>query len=132
MTLNSAAPLRFLLTVDALISGATGLAMILAAGVLERFFSVPAVVLQAAGAVLLPFAAMVFFFSRPAQLTPARVRAVVVLNAAWVAASILVLVTGWIQPTTLGVAFVVFQALVVAALAELQFAGLRRVSALRA
>jgi hypothetical protein len=129
MKMNSAAALGVLLTIDALISGATGVAMILAAGVLESFLNVPAVVMRSAGVMLLPFAGMVFFFSRPAQLTPVRVRAVIALNVAWVAASILVLVTGWIQPSTLGVAFVVFQALVVAALAELQFAGLRRVSA---
>ena len=129
MTLNSVATLRLLLTVDALISGATGLAMILAAGVLEPVLSVPTAVLRSAGVMLLPFAAMVFVFSRAAQLTPARVRIVIALNVVWVVASILVLVTGWIQPTTLGLAFVVFQALVVAALAELQFTGLRKVQA---
>jgi hypothetical protein len=129
MKMNSATALRALLTIDALISGATGIAMILAAGVLEPLLSVPTVVMRSAGVMLLPFAAMVFFFSRPAQLTPARVRAVIALNVAWVGASILVLVTGWLQPSMLGVAFVVFQALVVAALAELQFTGLRRASA---
>jgi hypothetical protein len=129
MTLNSATTLRFLLTVDALISGVTGIAMIATAAVLEPFLSVPAVVMRSAGVALLPFAAMVFFFSRPAQFTPARVRVVIALNVAWVAASVLVLVTGWLQPTAIGVAFVVFQALVVAGLAELQFTGLRRASA---
>jgi hypothetical protein len=129
MTLNSADTLRFLLTVDALISGVTGMAMIAAATMLEPFLSVPAAVMRSTGVALLPFAAMVFFFSRPAQLTPARVRVVIALNVAWVAASILVLVAGWLRPTTIGVAFVVFQALVVAALAERQFTGLRRASA---
>jgi hypothetical protein len=117
MTLNSAATLRLLLALDAAVSGATGIAMIAAAGFLEPLFNVPALVLRSAGGMLLPFAAMVFFFSRPAQLTPSR---------AWVVASVLVLVTGWIQPTTLGLAFVLFQAVVVAGLAELQFTGLRR------
>ena len=126
MTLNSAATLRLLLALDAAVSGATGIAMIAAADVLEPLFNVPAVVMRSAGAMLLPFAAMVFFFSRPAQLTPSRAWAVVALNVAWVVASVLVLVTGWIQPTTLGLVFVLFQAVVVAALAELQFTGLRK------
>jgi hypothetical protein len=129
MTLNSAATLRLLLALDAAVSGATGIAMIAAADVLEPLFNVPAVVMRSAGAMLLPFAAMVFFFSRPAQLTPSRAWAVVALNVAWVVASVLVLVTGWIQPTTLGLVFVLFQAMVVAALAELQFTGLRRSAA---
>ena len=126
MTLNSAATLRLLLALDAAVSGATGIAMIAAADFLEPLFNVPALVMRSAGAMLLPFAAMVFFFSRPAQLTPSRAWAVVALNVAWVVASVLVLVTGWIQPTTLGLAFVLFQAVVVAGLAELQFTGLRR------
>ena len=126
MTLNSAATLRLLLALDAAVSGATGIATIAAADVLEPLFNVPAVVMRSAGAMLLPFAAMVFFFSRPAQLTPSRAWAVVALNVAWVVASVLALVTGWIQPTTLGLVFVLFQAVVVAALAELQFTGLRK------
>jgi hypothetical protein len=129
MTLNSAATLRLLLALDAAVSGATGIAMIAAADVLEPLFNVPAVVMRSAGAMLLPFAAMVFFFSRPAQLTPSRAWAVVALNVAWVVASVLALVTGWIQPTTRGLVFVLFQAVVVAALAELQFTGLRRSAA---
>jgi hypothetical protein len=129
MTLNSAATLRLLLALDAAVSGATGIAMIAAADVLEPLFNVPAVVMRSAGAMLLPFAAMVFFFSRPAQLTPSRAWAVVALNVTWVVASVLALVTGWIQPTTLGLVFVLFQAVVVAALAELQFTGLRRSAA---
>jgi len=126
MTLNSAATLRLLLTVDAFISGATGAAMIAAADMLEPLLNVPAMVMRSAGVMLLPFAAMVFFFSRREQLTRSRVWVVIALNIAWVVASVLVLVSGWIQPTTLGLAFVLFQAVVVAGLAELQFTGLRR------
>jgi hypothetical protein len=50
-------------------------------------------------------------------------------NVIWVVASILVLVSGAIAPTALGIAFVIFQAIVVAGFADLQFTGLRRVSA---
>jgi hypothetical protein len=39
------------------------------------------------------------------------------------------LVSGWVAPTALGYAFVIAQAAVVAVLAELQIAGLRRTTA---
>jgi hypothetical protein len=38
------------------------------------------------------------------------------------------LFTGWIDPTLLGVAFILMQAVVVAAFAELQVIGLRRLA----
>jgi hypothetical protein len=52
--------------------------------------------------------------------------AVIATNAAWVLASILLLVSGWIEPTVLGYAFVIAQALVVALFAEVQYLGLRK------
>jgi hypothetical protein len=67
---------------------------------------------------------MVLFFSR--HVTRPRVWTVVALNIAWVIASVVVLLGGVIEPTSVGIAFVVFQALVVAGLAELQVFGLRR------
>jgi hypothetical protein len=46
-------------------------------------------------------------------------------NVAWVLASILGVIAGMIQPTGLGVAFVLAQAAAVAALAALEAQGLR-------
>ena len=40
--------------------------------------------------------------------------------------------TGWIAPTVIGYAFIVFQAVVVGAFAELQYVGLRRTEPLAA
>ena len=122
--LTSPIAVRRLLLADALISGVTGLTMMVAAGAVEPLLNIPAALLRAAGVVLLPFAAMVFYFSR--HITRSRVWTVVSLNLVWVAASVLVLIEGFIEPTALGTAFVLFQAVVVAVLAELQFMGLRR------
>lgn len=47
-------------------------------------------------------------------------------NAAWTLASIALLFSGAVTPNLLGQAFVVAQAIVVGALAELQYIGLRR------
>jgi hypothetical protein len=44
----------------------------------------------------------------------------------WALDSVLLLVSGWIEPTVLGEMFVLGQALIVAVLAELEFLGLRR------
>jgi hypothetical protein len=122
----SAISIRQLLVADGLISGVTGMVMIAAAGSAAPLLNIPEPLLRTAGVVLLPFALMVLAFSR--QVTRSRVWLVVALNLAWVLASVLVLLGGIIEPTSLGLAVVLFQAVVVAALAELQFFGLRRAS----
>lgn len=120
--------LRGSMLADAVISGATGLLMLAGAGVLTSWLGVPAPLMRYVGLILLPFAAMVLYLARMPLVSRAGVRLVIALNVAWVAASILVLVAGWIEPTTLGMAFVIFQAVVVAGFAELQYTGLRRVA----
>jgi hypothetical protein len=54
---------------------------------------------------------------------------VIGLNLAWVAASVLVLIAGWIEPNGWDLAVVLVQAAVVAAFGELQYAGLRALTA---
>ena len=54
--------------------------------------------------------------------------AVIVSNVAWAVDCVALLLTGWIDPTLLGVAFILVQAVVVAAFAELQVVGLRRLA----
>jgi hypothetical protein len=50
----------------------------------------------------------------------------VLLNLVWAVASLVLLVTGLVDPSGLGIAFVVAQALIVAGFADVQFIGLRR------
>lgn len=113
---------------DAAISGATGLMLLLGAGILSALLGVPAPFLRYTGAILIPFAATVLYLSAPGRLTRPAVQTVVAVNIVWVLASIAVLVGGAIAPNALGIAFVIFQAVVVAGFAELQFTGLRRAS----
>jgi hypothetical protein len=54
---------------------------------------------------------------------------VIGINALWVADSVLLLLGGWVNPTGLGYAFVLFQAAVVAGFADAQYLGLRRSAA---
>jgi hypothetical protein len=127
MSFMSAISIRHLLVADGLISGVAGMAMIAAARLAEPLLNIPEPLLRTAGVVLLPFAAMVLAFSR--QVTRSKVWTVVALNVAWVLASVVVVLGGIIEPTSLGLAVVLVQAAVVAALAELQFFRLRRVLA---
>jgi hypothetical protein len=99
---------------------------------LERFTGLPADLLRGAGMILVPFVAFVGYLPAQAQLTAAAVWAVIVCNALWVAASMLLLLSGWVAPTALGYAFVIAQAVAVAVFAELQYVGLRRPSQITA
>jgi hypothetical protein len=118
--------LRHVLLADAVVSGATGALMALAAGVLEPILQVPATLLRVAGLALLPYAAFVALLARRDVPPRGMVWAVVACNALWAVDCVALLFTGWIDPSLLGVAFVLMQALVVAAFAELQVIGLRR------
>jgi hypothetical protein len=125
MTFHSSPMLRRLLLTDAIVSGATGLLMLAAAPALQATLGLPLALVRYAGLALLPFAALVLYFARTDRLSRAQVWSVIVMNAAWVAASVVTLVTGWIAPNPLGIAFVLVQALAVAGLAELQYSAIR-------
>ena len=127
MTTSNTSPfLRRVLLADAATSAASGLLMTLAPGALEDWLGVPAGLLRYAGLSLLPFAALVFYLATRPAPPRAAVWAVIVLNLLWAADSILLVAGGWLGPTPLGYAFVIAQALVVAAFAEAQYIGLRR------
>jgi hypothetical protein len=123
---NSTAFLRRVLVVDGTVSGATGLLMILGAGFLGDRLGLPAALLRSAGLSLIPFVALLFYLSTRDQLSRGIVWAVIAANAAWVAASVLLLLSGRIEPTLLGYVFVLGQAVAVAGFAEAQYVGLRR------
>jgi hypothetical protein len=118
--------LRRVLLADAAISGATGVAMIVGANALEARLGVPAWLLRSAGIAFLPFAAMVWLAATRASLPRGAVLAVIVLNVLWAVECVLLLATGWLDPTPFGVAFIVAQAITVVVLAELEWVGLRR------
>lgn len=127
MTLLQSSPLlRLTLKADALAGGAIGLLMALAAQPLGELFGLPFILLLVAGIVLLPLALVLYWMSNQTVLPRTGVWAVIALNALWVLESIALLVTGYVQPTALGYAFVIGQALVVLLLAELEFFGMRR------
>jgi len=118
--------LRRALLADALISGATGLLMLIGANVLASLLGLPEALLRYAGLVLLPYGALVAYVATREQLRRWAVWAVIVANAIWAMDSIILLLSGWLTPNAICYAFIIFQALVVAAFAEIQYIGLRR------
>jgi hypothetical protein len=118
--------LRFALLGDAAASGGTGLLMAAASAPLAPLLGLPQPLLFWAGALLLPYAAFVGWLGFRPSFHTALVWTVIAVNAIWVIDSIILLFSGWVQPTGLGIAFVIGQAIVVAAFAELQFIGLRK------
>lgn len=121
--------LRNVLLIDAATCMATGLLMSLAARSLADLTQLPPDLLRSAGLSLIPIAAFIAFIGTRRALSPAGVWLVILGNVGWVAASFWVLFGGMTSPNTLGYAFVVFQALAVAVLAELEFTGVRKLGA---
>ena len=118
--------LRLALIADAAVSGFTGLAMVLGAGIVDGLLGLPATLLHYAGLSLIPFAALVGFIATRERLSRPAVWAIIAYNALWAVDSIVLIAGGWLTPTLLGYAFTVAQAIVVAAFAELQYVGMRK------
>jgi len=116
--------LRLALRLDAVVTGLNGTAYLAAASLLDDLLGLSPGLLRGTGAFLLVFAASVWLVAtRP---RPWAVEAVVALNVAWAVGSVIAVVTDAFTPTTAGAAWLVLQAVVVAAFAVLQLAGLRR------
>lgn len=118
--------LRRVLLLDAASCAGMGLLLLTCSGLLSGVFNLPVALLREAGAVLLPFALLLGFMSMRARLPRVAVWAVIVVNAIWAIDSIVLLFTGWVQPTVLGYVFVAGQAAFVAVMVELEYIGLRR------
>ncbi|MBZ6075944.1 hypothetical protein [Microvirga puerhi] len=118
--------LRQALVADASTSAACGLLMLLAGGPLSSLLGLRDLLLRLSGTALLPYAALVGFLGLRERLPRAMVWAVIIGNAIWALDSLLLLVSGWVEPTRAGYAFVIAQGLVVLMYAELQYVGLRR------
>lgn len=121
--------LRGLLVADAATSAGAGLVMVAGGDMLAAPLGIPAALLHYAGLALLPFAALVAVLGTRPRLARGAVWVVIAINAVWALDSILLLLTGWIDPTAPGYVFVIVQAAAVAIFAELQAVALRRAKA---
>jgi hypothetical protein len=127
--LSSPRLLHFTLRADAASGIAMGLPLVAFAEPLGALLGLPAPLLLACGLGLFPFAALMLLAARSARPPAALVWFVIGGNVAWVLGSVWLWYT--LPLTALGQVFVVGQALAVLVLAELEFTGWRRLSAVR-
>lgn len=121
--------LRTVLRIDAATCVATGLLMTAGADLVSTLTQVPSSLFMTAGASLFPIAAFMAITSGRVPGWRLGVWVVILGNVGWVLASVWLLFGGAIRPNALGVAFILFQAGAVAALAALEYVGLQRLAA---
>lgn len=114
--------LALALRVDAAVTGVTGVAYLALAGPLGDLFDLPAGFLRGIGAFLVVFAVAVWLAAlRPRPLAAA----VIAANVPWVLASVALAMFDLYEPSTIGVVWIVLQAITVGLFAVLQIAGLQ-------
>jgi len=121
--------IRNILLVDAATCSAMGAALTVATRLLATLTALPPALLFYAGALLFPIAAFMALVATRASISVGAVWLVILGNLFWVAASLCLLVGGWVSPNALGYAFVIVQALAVAVIAVLEHMALRRTAA---
>jgi hypothetical protein len=128
-TIKPSTFLRRVLLLDAVSSGAMALLLLTCGGMLASLLSLPAELLNEAGLVLVPFALAVGFLGTRTRMSRLAIWATIGLNALWAIDSVVLLFTGWVQPSLPGYVFVAGQAAFVAVMAELEIMGLRKSAA---
>lgn len=114
--------LRTILLVDGVVSGAMGLLLIAGATLFDGVLDLPTAFLRTVGIVLLPWFALLLVIATRRVINRSALRFVIAINLAWVAASVLLPFTGWVEPNALGVVFIIVQALAVIVFALAQIA----------
>jgi hypothetical protein len=119
--------LRTALRVDAVVSGGLGLVSLAGAPLVSGLVGAPEAALRGVGGFLVVFGIALLVLAARASMPVPLVWAVVVGNLAWVAASAVVALL--VPLTVLGIVLIVVQALGVAVFADLEWLGLRRMTA---
>lgn len=124
--INPSSFLRRAIQADAVFSGISAVLLTFGAGELATLLSLPEALLRESGLFLIAYTALVGWLGTRQSMPKALVAIVIGGNAAWTLASIALLFSGAVTPNLLGEAAITMQAIVVGALAELQYIGLRR------
>ncbi len=114
--------LRLALRLDAVVTAVCGVAYLALAGPLAGLIDLSPGFLRAIGAFLIVFAVAVWLIAlRPRPLAAA----VIAVNVPWVVASLALVVFDLYEPSSVGIVWIVLQAIVVALFAGLQAVALR-------
>ncbi|MEU2116193.1 hypothetical protein ABZ567_11150 [Streptomyces sp. NPDC016459] len=123
-TTRPQAALRRFLALDAVVTGANGIAYAVASGPLGEFLGIDAGLLLELGVLLTVYAAGVAWLASRPQPPATAVKLVVDVNALWAVLSVVALVA-WLEPTTAGLVWTPLQAATVAGFGALQWTALR-------
>jgi hypothetical protein len=118
--------LRRVLLVDAVVTGANGVAHLAGATALDGVLGVPAGALRPIGAFLVVFAGVVAVVATRRPIPGGAVRELMAGNALWVVASLVVAATGALDANGVGTAWTALQAVTVAGFVALQRRALAR------
>jgi hypothetical protein len=118
--------LRYVLWADAISCLACGSLQVAFVGTLKHWLGVPAAMLIGTGQFLLIYGAAVAFLATRIRVPGAIIWFLIAGNSIWAVACLAILVGGDFDLTPLGNAYVIIQAFTVAALAQLQYLGLRQ------
>ena len=117
---------RRVLQIDAVVTGANGVAYLAASSLLDSPLGVPAGFLRGVGAFLCVFALAVWTIAAMRRVHPGAVTSVAVANAGWVAASLTYAIAGWHDPSAGGTVWTILQSMTVAGFAAAQVWAVRR------
>jgi hypothetical protein len=118
--------LRKVLFADAFACGIMGATLLMFAHSLTGVLGLSASFLTIVGLVLLPLALWIVLLARQPEPSTKAVWLLIGGNAVWVIDSFLLLMLGWVEPTSLGTAFIVAQAIATGVFAELEYLGVKR------
>lgn len=118
--------LRYVLLADAATCLGCGLLLSIGGGFLQDMLGLPTQLMFYSGLSLLPFAGLLIYSATRKSISKTVVCVIIGLNLLWTIDSFLLLVSGYVAPTTFGYIFVIFQALGVLMFADLEFIGLRK------
>jgi hypothetical protein len=127
--LSSPTVQRRVLAFDAISGAGTGVLHLLLASVLATWLGLPAALLQASGVAIFAFVLLAGWLARQAPVPRGPLMVIVLLNVAWAIACVWLAFGDVVEPTPLGVAYLLVQAAVVFVLAELEWMGWRQLRA---
>lgn len=118
--------LRYILLADAATCLACGLLLTIGGGLLENILGLPNSLIFYAGLSLFAFVALLFWAATRKTISKPIIWLIIGLNLIWTLDSFLLLISGYVAPTTFGYVFVIFQAIGVLIFANLEFIGMRK------
>lgn len=124
--LTSPAGLRRVLWFDAISGMGTGALQVAASGPLSQLLGLPEPLLRGSGMTIFAFVALAAWLAMQRTSSRAGLALLVVSNFAWSLGCLWLALGGAAGATALGVGYLLVQVVVVAALAELQWVGLRQ------